>query len=161
MAWEDWVNYESFIREIRPRFEPDSSQKLSATSQKQLLEETWGNCIAKQRTHATMNRWKLCFLRCPCQGYIQRRPICQSVERERVRRHSFRWEMQKLVTGAGDSLGTQPAVGSRYQAAQWWPWLRTLVSVWFVKCSHELFKSSINPITNPDPVYQFITRQYA
>jgi hypothetical protein len=24
---------------------------------------------------------------------------------------------------------------------------------YFVKCSHGLFKSSINPITNPNPVY--------
>jgi hypothetical protein len=42
-------------------------------------------------------------------------------------------------------------VGSRYRAT----WLRTLVCVWwwFVRCSLELYKSPINPIINPKPVY--------
>jgi hypothetical protein len=51
------------------------------------------------------------------------------------------------------------AVGSRYQAAQWGAWLRTLVCVWFVKCSRELFKNLINIITNPNPVFTACTWQ--
>jgi hypothetical protein len=58
------------------------------------------------------------------------------------------------------SRGTA-TVGSRHQAGQWRPWLITLVVVWFVKCSHQLFKSSINLITNRNPVYsRSITWQY-
>jgi hypothetical protein len=49
------------------------------------------------------------------------------------------------------------AAGSRYQqmASEDCNRLRTLVCVqkWFVKCSNELYKCGINPITNPDPIY--------
>jgi hypothetical protein len=61
------------------------------------------------------------------------------------------------------SRGTS-TVGSRYQAAQWRPWLRTLLCVWqwCVKCNHVLcVKCPINPITNPNPVHHHsITWQY-
>jgi hypothetical protein len=37
---------------------------------------------------------------------------------------------------------------------------RTLLYVLFVMCSHELFKSPVNPITNSNPVHSHITRDY-
>jgi hypothetical protein len=64
-------------------------------------------------------------------------------------------EMAASLRGCASGNRWSSAVGRRYQAAQLRPRLRTLfcVSQWFVECSHELFKSSINPITNPKPIY--------
>jgi hypothetical protein len=57
-----------------------------------------------------------------------------------VRRAGGWCEMAASLLGReAGSRGTASA-GSRYQATQWRPWLRTLVCVWlwFVKCSHVL-----------------------
>jgi hypothetical protein len=73
---------------------------------------------------------------------------------------------EQLVAEAGGSLGTQrkgmSAVGSRYQATaseDWEDFMCAVVTVIFgmcetvvVICSYELFKSSINLITNPKPI---------
>jgi hypothetical protein len=86
---------------------------------------------------------------------------------ERAYRKSVSWELQNLVAEARDSSGTQMKENVRcwkgYQGAQWRPWLRTPVCVWqwFVKASQELFKGSINPIANPNPVHHHsIVLQY-
>jgi hypothetical protein len=58
-------------------------------------------------------------------------------------------------------MGTS-AVKSRYQATANGDCnrLRTLVCAWFVKWSNELYKCAINPITNPNPVYNHTHTHY-
>jgi hypothetical protein len=81
-------------------------------------------------------------------------PLRRSLETE-VRRVEGSCEMAASLRGREPGNRGSSTVQRCYQAAQWRPWLVILVCVWwwFVKCSHELYKSPINQITNPNPVY--------
>jgi hypothetical protein len=66
-------------------------------------------------------------------------PLRQSLETI-VRRVGSWCEMAASLRGREPGSRGTSTVGSRYQAAHWRPWLRTLMSVWqwSVQCSHEL-----------------------
>jgi hypothetical protein len=74
--------------------------------------------------------WKWCFLCDPCQGYVTRTSCHYETT---VRRVEGWYEMS--------ASARRHENGTRYQAAQWRPRLKTTVFVWwcFVKCSHELY----------------------
>jgi hypothetical protein len=90
-------------------------------------------------------------------------PLQQSPEMA-ARRGGGWCDMATSLRGHEPRSRGMSTVGRRYQAAQWRPWLRTLVCVWqwLVKWSHKLcWKCPINPITNLNPIYSHsITWQY-
>jgi hypothetical protein len=98
--------------------------------------------IAETNTHATIEELLetvISVLPVPRLYNEDQLPLRTSLETA-VRREGGRCEMAVSLRGReAGSKGTS-TVGRRYQAAQWGPWLRTLVSVrqWSVKCSHEL-----------------------
>lgn len=73
-----------------------------------------------------------------------------------IRRLGVRCEKAASPQGRDPKGRRTSTTGRHYQAAQLRPWLTTLdfvlVIEWFIECSHELFKSLINHITNPKAV---------